>query len=126
IILILSVLMMVVRIISREPWKIVFTADRVDLYYLFVKKSISSYELSAIDLGLIESGFSKQTLVNKHLYKAPYIAINAQFGSQQLHLLPMYFGAKNNKDLPGNRKILEQFLDRLLAGKVLPEVPANR
>ena len=126
VILILSILMMVVRIIAREPWKIVFTADRIDLYYLFVKKSVSSYDLSAINLGVIKSGFSKQQLINKHLYKAPYLAISLHLGAQQLHLLPMYLGAKDNKNVPENQKLLEQFLDRILMGKVLPEVPVNR
>lgn len=122
----LSCVLMIVRIIAREPRKIIFTADQINLHYLFVTKSVSSYELSAIDLLSIKKKPAKRKLVNQHLYRAPYITLQMTLGDRLLHLVPMYFEAQNNLDTPGHQKMLEGFLDRLLNANILPEVPVKR
>lgn len=121
-----STLLMVVRIIAREPWKIVFAADQIRLHYLFVTKAVSSYDLSAIDFLVVQKKPAKQKLVNQHLYGAPYLAIQMTLGDRLLQIVPMYMGANNNHDQPGHRKQLEDFLDRLLQANVLPEVPFKK
>lgn len=125
VILVLSCLLMVVRIIAREPWKIVFAADQIKLHYLFVTKTVSSYDLKAIDFLVVEKKPAKQKLVNQHLYGVPYLTIQLTIGDRLLHIVPMYVGANNNQDLPAHRKQLEDFLDRLLQANVLPEVPVT-
>ena len=90
----ISCVLMIVRIIAREPRKIIFTADQINLHYLFVTKSVSSYELTAVDLLSIKKKPAKRKLVNQHLYRAPYITLQMTLGDRTEQ--PRYTSASKN------------------------------
>jgi hypothetical protein len=90
-----------------------------------VKKTVSVYELKSINLLVIHKRLRKSVLINQHLYPAPYLTLQFKFRERFLHLVPMYLGAKNNKDLPGHQKLLQAFLEKLLKAEVIPTVPLN-